>query len=75
MNTCGPMIGSAPSGGFGRPKWTPAFFATKNQNNTAAKLHNAADQKNNRGLGKNDLNIGLVFLGLALDSRQLSLYG
>jgi hypothetical protein len=30
--------------------------------------------KNSFGLGKNDLNIGMVFLQLTLDSRQLSLY-
>ena len=75
MNTPGPITGVVPSGGFGRPMMPPAFLATKNQNNTATKPHAAADPKNNLGFGKNDLNMGLVFLGLALDSRQHSLYG
>lgn len=69
-----PIIFGASSGELGNPIIPPAFLATKNQNKTQANPHAAADQKNKRGDGKNDLNIDVVFLQLALDSKQLSLY-
>jgi hypothetical protein len=55
-------MGSAPSGGFSNPKYCPQYFAAKNQSKTQNRDHAAADQKNNLGEGKNDLNILLGFL-------------
>lgn len=73
-NTIGPMMGGASAGGLARFKYWPQFRAAKYQSRIQNSDQRQADKKNNFGLGKNDTNICVVFLRLALDSGELSLY-
>ena len=63
-----PMIGGASGAESGKPIADPQFLAERFQSKIPNNDQSAADMKNGFGFGKNDLNIGLVFLSLALDS-------
>ena len=51
------MIGGASAAGLGKPKYAPKSLKKKNHAKTAINPHTAAEVKNARGEGKNDVNM------------------
>ena len=57
QNLWTPMTGGASAAELGKPKYPPKSLKKKNQAKTAINPHTAADGKNTRGDGKNDMNM------------------